>query len=118
MAPTPPARSVKPTLTRLSPITAITMPVTVGVMMRLSLSTNWLSTTSIRQPARHRPKIIARMSSGVPPLPFTANPAVRIAPRKAKLVPCKLSRPDPTGPMRRHWMKGATPDTHSDIEMR
>ena len=37
---------------------------------------------------------------------------------KAKLVPCRLNSPEPTGPMRRDWMKVATPETISDMEIR
>ena len=117
-APAPPAKSVKPVRTRLSPMMVMTIPVTVGVMMRFSLSRNCDSTISITQPARQSPKIIARISSGVPPAFLTEKPAAMIAPRKAKLVPCRLSSPEPTGPIRRHWMKVATPETKKAMAIR
>ncbi len=69
------------------------MPVTVGVRIRRSLCMNWLSTISMMAPTRQRPKIIARISSEVPPRAFTAKPAVRMAPRKAKLVPAGSTAP-------------------------
>jgi len=78
----------------------MTMPVTVGVMILPSLSRNCDSTISTKLPASVRPKIIARICSGVPPAFFTEKPAARMAPRKAKLVPCTDRSPEPTGPIR------------------
>ena len=59
--------------------------------------------------------MVASISSGPPPWPFTIKPAVRIAPKNAKLVPCTLSIPEPIGPIRLAWIKVATPETISDI---
>ena len=38
-------------------------------------------------PTKQIPKMVASISSGPPPCPFTIKPAVKIAPKKAKLVP-------------------------------
>ena len=83
----PPARSVIPTFIKLRPIAVITIPVVKGVIMRLSLFTNRLNTTSTNAPAMVRPNSRAKISSGVPPFAFTWFPAKINALINAKLVP-------------------------------
>ena len=107
----PPPRSVIPTLIRLMPISVITMPVTSGVITRRSWPIKRLNTICTAAPKKHTPKIIARMSSGLPPRCFTRKPADNTAPRNAKLVPCRQIMPAPIPNGLRAWMKVPTPET-------
>ncbi len=107
----PPPRSVIPTLIRLMPIRVMTIPVTKGVMTRRSWPIKRLSTICTTAPKKHTPKIIAMMSSGLPPRCFTRKPADSTAPRKAKLVPCRQIIPAPIPNGLRAWMNVPTPDT-------
>lgn len=107
----PPPRSVMPTLIRLIPIKVMTMPVTNGVMTRRSCPINRLSTICTAAPKKHTPKIIAMMSSGLPPRCLTRNPADNTAPRNAKLVPCRQIIPAPMPKGLRAWMNVPTPET-------
>jgi hypothetical protein len=72
---------------------------------------------STKAPQKQRPKISPRVSVEDRPAAIAAVPTPMIGPKKAKLVPCKLSNPDPTGPNRLHWIKVATPETNRDMLM-
>ncbi len=100
-----------PTLIRLMPISVITMPVTRGVITRRNWLIKRLNTICTAAPKKHTPKIIARMSSGLPPRCFTRKPADNTAPRNAKLVPCRQIMPAPMPNGLRAWMKVPTPET-------
>ena len=117
-APTPPAKSVRPTLVNESPMVTITQPVTIGLIKDLSLVINWLKKISTNAPRNETPKITERISSGLPPLFFTTKPAANTAAKNPKLVPCSAINPEPTGPTLWVWIKVATPDTIKDILMR
>ena len=85
-------------VTRLRPITVMTTPVTVGVMIRRSRSMNWLRTISTRLPARQRPKIMASIASGPPPACLTGEAGGRDRADKGKAgaLQAEQSRTDGT----------------------
>ncbi|KPW87951.1 hypothetical protein ALO75_200067 [Pseudomonas syringae pv. coryli] len=107
----PPPRSVTPTLIRLTPINVMTIPVTSGVMTLRSWLMQRLSAICTSAPKKHTPKIIAMMSSGLPPRCLTRKPADNTAPRNAKLVPCRQIMPAPIPNGRRAWMNVPVPET-------
>lgn len=103
----PPPQAVMPTFMRLIPISVTTMPETRGVMMCLVYFNTRLMAISTLLPTMQAPKTVAR-----PP----ESPAEMMGPMKEKLVPWMQSSPQPTGPMRRHWMKVEIPEAISAVE--
>ncbi|MNZ22917.1 hypothetical protein D3C78_400170 [compost metagenome] len=116
MAPKPPPMLIRPTLIRVRPIISTTMPVTNGVIRRLTKGRMRDTPISTNEPAITTPKIAAiTLSTGVPCLTISAPPAIS-GPTKLKLVPCTISKPAPNGPNRLHCTKVAIPEMTSDID--
>ncbi len=112
----PPPMLIRPTLIRVRPIISTTMPVTSGVIRRLTKGRMRDTPISTKEPAMTTPKIAAiTASTGVPCLTISAPPAIS-GPTKLKLVPWTISRPAPNGPKRLHWTKVAMPEITSDID--
>ncbi len=105
--------SVIATLISDRPIRQMMVPVTTGVITRRSLLMHWLKAISTKAAQKLTPNSVARISSGVPPRALTMKPALRMALRKPKLVPCRQSSPEPIGPMRLAWTKVPRPETNS-----
>src|ERR1039457_5594082 len=111
----PPPMLVIPTSMSVSPISVTTVPVTSGVITRVARRMNWLMVIATSEPARQTPKIIPRARVVDAPAAMLSPAVEIIGPRNTKLVPCMLSRPDPTGPIRRVWISVARPDTNNDM---
>ncbi|MNP01520.1 hypothetical protein D3C76_933390 [compost metagenome] len=116
IAPKPPPMLIRPTLIRVRPIISTTMPVTSGVIRRLTNGRMRDTPISTKEPAITTPKMAAiTPSTGVPCLTINAPPAIS-GPTKLKLVPWTISSPAPNGPKRLHWTKVAIPEITSDID--
>ncbi|MCY1173670.1 hypothetical protein D9M73_138370 [compost metagenome] len=112
----PPPILIRPTLIRVRPIISTTIPVTSGVIRRLTNGRMREMPISTNEPAITTPKIAAiTPSTGVPCLTINAPPAIN-GPTKLKLVPCTIKSPAPKGPKRRHCTKVAIPEITSDID--
>ena len=93
LAASPPPQALMPTLMSDMPMSVTTMPLTKGVTTRRAYLSIRLTNISTTEPAT-----VAPNTAGSPP----AKPAAIMGPMNEKLVPCMQSRPQPTGPMRRH----------------
>ena len=114
----PPHQLMTLTLIRLMPISAITLPVIMGVKIFFSGSIKRLTITGTRAATKLTPNSIAIISCGPPPCAFTHIPPATVTPRKAKLVPCMQIIPAPTPPTRLDCRKVPMPEASSDILMR
>ena len=111
----PPLQLIILTFIRLMPISAMTLPVIIGVKSFFSGSIKRLTTTGTSAATTLTPNSMAIMSCGPPPCAFTHMPPAIATPRKAKLVPCIQIIPAPIPQTRLACRKVPIPEAISDI---
>ena len=83
----PPPTLVMPTLTRVSPISVTTIPITNGVMIRLAERMNGPNTSGTNAVTRHTPNTAPSACSRDPPSAMIAPASETMGATNTKLVP-------------------------------